>query len=168
MVCRCVANPLCPDYVLTGWQIYTGNAYTSVQGQNTSFTQFEASDSGSTNPPLSFADTGTKFCLASAEWLLRSTPGCAFTGEEAITGDMIATCMGAPQDCTPSLGSSNPCSRGVLAYVSADVDPATTFTEASLLSTPIGCVQGVACPCGKIAVYTTAYGSIACIDPPSS
>lgn len=161
--CRCLASPQCPQYVLAGWQTYTGNAYVGLEGQRTAFTQFVSSSDGTTTPPLKYQDTGLNFCLGSSAWLLRSTPGCPFIDE--INADTMAVCMGASQGCDPSKPISNPCSRGTLAFVTND---SAAFDANSVGNTPIGCVQGEPCPCGQIAIYDTQYGGIVCKDLSSS
>lgn len=165
--CRCLPRPQCPNYVLAGWETYSGNAFVGLNQQRTSFTQFTASDADanniiSNNAPLSYADDGTKFCLAPLTWVARGSPGCPFMTLEGgvdISANEVTVCMGTSQDCTAGFPTSNPCSRGTLAFVTPDSD---SFTKNSINLVPLGCVNGDPCPCGQVAVYDTMLGGIVC------
>jgi len=161
VTCRCLSRPQCANYILSGWNTYTGNAYVGLNQQRTSFTQFTASDPDadnviSNNSPLSYIDDGNKFCQAPASWVARSTPGCSFLQE--ITPQSMTLCMGASQGCQ-DIPISNPCSRGTLAYVTDDSDG---FGPGSINVIPLGCVEGSACGCGQVAIYDTKLGQIVC------
>lgn len=169
--CRCLSYQQCPDYVLSAWEVYTGNPYVGLSGQRTSFTQFNNSDSDPSGnikngPPISFQDNGLKFCFASVQWLPRSTPGCTFIQEDLATiAQDITVCMGQTspsQTCGPEYPAivSNPCNQGVLAFVTPD---SQGFNADLVLQTPLACVRGQPCAsCDQVAIYDTSLGSIVC------
>lgn len=165
--CRCLANPQCPQYITAAFRTNVGNPYGALQGQRTSFTQFISSIpttdpnslavSVTDNTPITYNNDGLSFCTIPVEWIARSQPGCGFIQE--VTAESITTCMGGPSQCDGQLSVFNPCTRGTLAFISNNSDD---FTASDIELIPLGCVNGVPCPCGTVAVFDTRAELIVC------
>lgn len=165
--CRCLANPQCPQYIMSAFRTNVGNPYAAIQGQRTSFVQFissiptvdpiTAATTVSDNTPITYTNDGLSFCTIPIDWIVRSQPGCGFI--QKVTPDSITTCMGGPLQCNGELDVFNPCTRGTLAFITSNSE---NFTGADIELTPMGCVQGVPCPCGEVAVFDTRAELIVC------
>lgn len=157
--CPCVNNFRCARYIQSAFTTNGGNPYQSVTSQRMSFPQtntFVGSNNViSTDPPIQFSDPSTTFCTASLQWLTFANPGCGFTG--TLDAQTLTVCMGLPLACNGVTG--NPCLQGTLAIISNNLERVTTQ---NLNSLQYGCVSGLPCPCGQVAIYDTNYNGIIC------
>jgi len=158
--CRCVANPQCPEFILTTFTTQNGDPYQGLEGQRLKFPQQTSSmdpPQGFTGSyPIIFDSPATTFCTVTAEWLDRIVPGCPITIPGQPSLDDISACMNLPNSSVPG----NVCTKGVLAFVPSDYN---SFNSNTILQTPLGCVRGTTCPDSKfINVWNPSAGTTIC------
>jgi hypothetical protein len=156
--CNCLRNPQCADYILSIFSASNGNPYTTSSnsdlpffGQRLSFPQLTPQQV----PPFSYDNPGMNFCTAPLMWLPLSSPGCNFS--DVLSYEELVFCMGGVSGCSGSFNS--PCRQGILAFITGNPQD---LTQADINNTPLGCVRGTPCPCGRVAIYDTNSGSIVC------
>lgn len=159
--CPCLREQQCPNYILSVFNVQGGNIYTEdVDSQKITFpqtTSYIASQGGVVNtPPIKIANSAATLCTIPMVWLTKSVPGCSFL-PEILTVEDLEACMGMQSGCSGFSGS--PCSQGVLALIS---NSNSTIQANNLENLPFGCVAGVPCDCGQIAVYDTGLGNVVC------
>ena len=120
--CRCSAELTCPEYVLSSFNVLSGNPYSA--NTNTQFGQDLITTYGGTGGKLKRPNAG--FCQVPLAWLLRTQPGCA-----GVTG---ANNFEVAKNCL----SLNPCLQGVLAYITNNV---SLITYNDLDQLPVACVR---------------------------
>jgi hypothetical protein len=151
VICRCLTQQQCPDYIVSNFNTINGNAYTSLTGTRTAFVQSnvtQAPTGGRTNtPPLAFSNTVGTFCTVPLDFLPRSSPGCPFLTE--INSSNYLQCF----------NSSSACLVGTLAFIPDSVD---NMTLSAINSTPIGCVRGTPCTGSNVAVWDNQLGAVVC------
>lgn len=154
VICPCLRVNQCPEYIVSMFTASDGNPYNPLTGQRITFPQITGS------PPLQYT-IGKAFCAAPLAWLPLSTPGCNFISSaqgNSITYDDLLMCMGLVSGCSDG-GPSSPCAQGVLALITDDPD---AVTQTNIVNGQYGCVQGLPCPCGQLAIYDTTFGGIIC------
>ena len=158
--CSCLNHAQCPEYVLAGFQTTTGTPFQAIPGQRLSFQQFISADASSA---LVVGNPATQFCAIPPDWLTLATPGCP--GFKSGDPASLAACMGLAAGCGSSGNSgqavANACARGVLALL-PQAPPGSFITATDLLTAQVGCVRGVPCPCGQMAVWDQRFGGVVC------
>ncbi len=159
--CPCINTIRCPSYIQSAFTSTGGNPYQTLAGQKITFPQVNTfvNPNGdiSSTPPIQFTDASKTFCTASLDWLPLSNPGCGFT--ESMDYSTLITCMGLPNRCNESQVLGNPCLQGTLAIISENPLLVNPYT---LRNQKYGCVSGLPCACGELAIYDTRYGGIIC------
>jgi len=133
--CNCTNKTRCADYILSAFQLTSGNLYTFTSTAPLQFTQ---------RTDKEFSISEQIFCTLPTEWMRYSTPGCTFSSVNP-TREEVLTCMDVPK-----LNNGNACVNGTLAYIDD--------------SSVLGCVTGNPreCPLGVANVYDTQLGKIIC------
>lgn len=160
--CPCLRVSQCAQYILTVFTTSNGNPYQTLNGQRITFPQqssyVNTSGIPTTNPPIQYNNPATTFCGVPLAWLPLSNPGCNFVNNpNSMTFEELLICMGMINGCNGVTGS--PCLQGVLAVISDNPD---TVTQQTITTNQFGCVAGLPCPCGQIAIFDTNFGGIVC------
>lgn len=163
--CACTRVATCPNYITSIFNALDGNPYSQLPGQRLSFPQSQVYStdgtiSGGIGPALD--NPSSQFCAVSSSWLPLSS--CTFLNTITPSMEDIVSCMGMVE-CNLANGSGDPCSQGVLSLITSE---SSNITRISVERGIYSCVQGSACPCGRISVFDLNYGSVRCIIPPDN
>lgn len=152
IICRCLSQPQCPDFIVATFNTINGNPYTTLDGTRTAFVQSNITTNSagfpSNIPPLKYQNPLTSFCSIPADFLPRASPGCnSISG--AVTAENLQQCF----------NTNSACKTGTLAFIPEDIN---LFNSNTINSTPLGCVRGVPCEQGQVAVWDRQFGGTVC------
>jgi len=166
--CRCLKNPYCAEYVIGYFNTSTGNPYSSILQDITTFIQnidpnYTTGNRPPDNQTLGLKVSNNSFCTIPVNWIYKSIPGCSYIdytdsikGITSLDSDVmnISNCM-----------LSNPCNAGTLAFI-PNVQNASSFRETDISKTPVACVRGQTCKnAGQVSIYDQMYGNVICRVP---